>query len=224
MTGLCSHECHIQRKRRIDTYSSDCRGRNAQPLPWEIRKKALQTDTEGRMGSLPAQFWSLPGPPPPKPSPKGQKEEEEACLPVDPHLLLLFLIWTIFKVFIEFVTILLLWHVWVFWPWGMGNLASWPRIKPATPALEGELLTIGPPGKSLNVDLKTFLCLGISEHWMTCFITQCVLYICVQRLDNHQWGHGGRAYCTDSQWNGWGLRSYMFGETEFHSPTEPACF
>ena len=136
----------------------------------------------------------------------------------------IFLLWTIFKVFIEFVTILLLWHVWVFWPWGMGNLASWPRIKPATPALEGELLTIGPPGKSLNVDLKTFLCLGISEHWMTCFITQCVLYICVQRLDNHQWGHGGRAYCTDSQWNGWGLRSYMFGETEFHSPTEPACF
>ena len=31
-----------------------------------------------------------------------------------------------------------------------GMLASWPGIKPAPPALEGEVLTTGPPGKSLN--------------------------------------------------------------------------
>ena len=107
-----------------------------------------------------------------------------------------------------------------------GNLAPWPTIKPATPALEGELLTIGPPEKSLNVDLKTFLCLAIYRHWeiTDCFITQYVLYHCVKRLGNHQWGHGGRAYCTDCRWNGWGLRSYMFGESELHSPTEPAYF
>ena len=50
--------------------------------------------------------------------------------------------WTIFKVFIEFVTILLLFYVLVFWPWGM-----WDQTPP--PALEGEVLTIGQPGKSL---------------------------------------------------------------------------
>ena len=31
-----------------------------------------------------------------------------------------------------------------------GILALWPGIKPAPPALEGEVLTTGPPGKSLN--------------------------------------------------------------------------
>ena len=77
----------------------------------EIRKKALQTDRGQWVPFLPSSGPS-PAPPPPKPSPKGQKEEE-ACLPVGPHLLLLFLIWTIFKVFIEFVTILLLIYVFV---------------------------------------------------------------------------------------------------------------
>ena len=28
-----------------------------------------------------------------------------------------------------------------------GMLAPWPGIKPTSPALEGELLTTGPPGK-----------------------------------------------------------------------------
>ena len=50
--------------------------------------------------------------------------------------------WTIFKVFIEFVTILFLFYV--FWPRGM-----WDLIEPASLALEGEVLTTGPPGKSL---------------------------------------------------------------------------
>ena len=54
------------------------------------------------------------------------------------------------KVFIEFVTILLLFYVLVFWPQGMWNLSSPPGIKPAPPALEGEVLTTGPPGKSLT--------------------------------------------------------------------------
>ena len=57
--------------------------------------------------------------------------------------------WTIFKVFIEFVTILLLFYV--FWFFGLetcGVLALRPGIEPAPPALEGEVLTIGPPGKS----------------------------------------------------------------------------
>ena len=55
--------------------------------------------------------------------------------------------WTIFKVFIEFVTILLLFHVLVFWPQSIWNFSTQPGIKPAPPALEGELLTTGLPGK-----------------------------------------------------------------------------
>ena len=38
---------------------------------------------------------------------------------------------------------------WFFGPEACGILAPWPGIKPAPPALEGEVLTTGPPGKSL---------------------------------------------------------------------------
>ena len=57
--------------------------------------------------------------------------------------------WTIFKVFIEFVTILLLSYM--FWFFGLkacGILAPWPGVEPASPALEDEVLTTGPLGKS----------------------------------------------------------------------------
>ena len=46
----------------------------------------------------------------------------------------------------------------LFWIWGpkaWGILASWPRIEPAPPAMEGEVLTTGPPGKSLPPLLKS---------------------------------------------------------------------
>ena len=33
--------------------------------------------------------------------------------------------------------------------WGI--LTAWPGVKPTLPALEGEVLTTGPPGKSLSV-------------------------------------------------------------------------
>ena len=56
--------------------------------------------------------------------------------------------WTIFKVFIEFVTVLLLF--WFFGREACGILAPRPGIEPAPPALEGEVLTTGPPGKSLE--------------------------------------------------------------------------
>ena len=56
----------------------------------------------------------------------------------------------IFKVFIEFVTILLLFYVFlVFWPWAMWDLSSPTKGRTCTPALEGEVLTTGPPEKSL---------------------------------------------------------------------------
>ena len=60
--------------------------------------------------------------------------------------------WTIFKVLIESVTILLLFYVFrVFAHKACGILAPRPEIEPTPPALEGEVLTTGPPGKSLLV-------------------------------------------------------------------------
>ncbi|CAI9159747.1 unnamed protein product [Rangifer tarandus platyrhynchus] len=53
-----------------------------------------------------------------------------------------------FQVFIEFITILLLFYALVFWPQVCGILAPRPGIELASPMLEGEVLTTGPPGKS----------------------------------------------------------------------------
>ena len=58
--------------------------------------------------------------------------------------------WTILKVFIEFVTILLLFYVLYFWLRGVWDLSSLTRDPTCTPALEGKVLTTGPPGKSLR--------------------------------------------------------------------------
>ena len=56
---------------------------------------------------------------------------------------------TIFlKVFIEFVTILLLFYVSIFDCRAGGVLGPWPGIEPTPPALKGEVLTTGRPGKS----------------------------------------------------------------------------
>ena len=64
--------------------------------------------------------------------------------------------WIIFKVFTEFVTILLPFCVWFFGPGHMGDLRPPPRpgIKPTPLALEGKVLTTGPPGKSPRVHFK----------------------------------------------------------------------
>ena len=48
--------------------------------------------------------------------------------------------------FIEFITILFM--SWVFGHKACGILAAQPRVEHAPPALEGEVLTAGPPGKS----------------------------------------------------------------------------
>ena len=61
----------------------------------------------------------------------------------------IFFMWTIFKVFIEYVTRLPLFYVfWFSGHWACGILASWPGIVLSPPALEGKILTTGPPGKS----------------------------------------------------------------------------
>ena len=53
-----------------------------------------------------------------------------------------------FQVFIEFVTILLLFHVLVSWPRGMWDSSSQTKVWTCTLALEGKVLTTGPPRKS----------------------------------------------------------------------------
>ena len=73
--------------------------------------------------------------------------------------------WTLFKVFIEFVTVLLLFYVLLFSPRGMWHLSSLIGIEPPPPALEGKVLTRGPPGKSLNIDsLKWLVRFNSSIH------------------------------------------------------------
>ena len=62
--------------------------------------------------------------------------------------------WTIFKVFVEFVTVLFLFYVLVFPPQACAILAPPLGIKPATSALEGEVLTTGPPRKSLEAHFR----------------------------------------------------------------------
>ena len=64
--------------------------------------------------------------------------------------------WTVFKVFIEFVTILLLFYVLVFFGHNACEiLAPQPGIEPTSPVMEGEVLTTGPPGKSLSLGFGT---------------------------------------------------------------------
>ena len=58
--------------------------------------------------------------------------------------------WATFKVFTEFVALLFLFYIVLLFGWeACGILTPQPGIKPIPPALEGEVLTTEPPGKSL---------------------------------------------------------------------------
>ena len=61
---------------------------------------------------------------------------------------------TIFKVFIEFVAALLLFMFRSFWPQGIEISAPQSVKEPASPALEGKVLTTGLPGKSLPLPFR----------------------------------------------------------------------
>ena len=74
--------------------------------------------------------------------------------------------WTILKVFIEFVTLFLLSYVLVFWLWSMWDLSSLMRDQICTPALEGEVLNTGPPGKSLRIILDAWHLQGASSLFL----------------------------------------------------------
>lgn len=60
--------------------------------------------------------------------------------------------WIIFKVFTEFVKCFYsIFGVFLFWTRGMCDLVSQPEIKLTNPAMEGEVLNMGPPGVSHRV-------------------------------------------------------------------------
>ena len=50
------------------------------------------------------------------------------------------------------------------WPQGMWDLSSQPGIEPTPPALEGEVLAIGLPGKSLEFSYSPSLCPDITAE------------------------------------------------------------
>ena len=80
--------------------------------------------------------------------------------------------WTIFKVFIEFVTVLLL-LIFMFWFFGReayGILAPQPGVEPAPLALEGKVLTTGPPGKSLYGCVFIVICLKVFLNFLFDFL------------------------------------------------------
>ena len=76
-----------------------------------------------------------------------------------------------FKVFIEFVTILLLFYVLIFWHGceACEILAPRPGIEPATPALEGEVLTTGLPGNSLSSHIFNHVCFCLLLYFIILF-------------------------------------------------------
>ena len=60
----------------------------------------------------------------------------------------IFLMWTIFKSLLNLLQYCRCPMFWFFGREACGILAPWPGIKPSPSALEGEVLTTGPPGKS----------------------------------------------------------------------------
>ena len=75
---------------------------------------------------------------------------------------------------------------WVFGREACGILAPRPRIKPAPPALEGEVLTTGPPGKSLCSLLKARYCINDNLGYrIQLFITVYKMNISRQQINKH---------------------------------------
>ena len=102
--------------------------------------------------ALPKNQWWLPA----AATPRWCAKPFRSWLSAEPPLPLkkkkLFFMWPIFKVFIEFVIILFLFGI-IFWLRGTCDLSSLTR-DPASSALEGNVLTAGPPGMSRTTILK----------------------------------------------------------------------
>ena len=138
MTGLCSHECHIQRKRRIDIYSSDCRGRNAQPLPWGNQEEGTADRHRGQW--VPFLPSSGPTPAPhPSPAPRDRKRRRPAYQWVP---IFCYFFW--YGPFLKFSLNLLQYCFW-FMFWFVDHQACRisaprPRIEPTPTSLEALIL------------------------------------------------------------------------------------
>ena len=71
--------------------------------------------------------------------------------------------WTTFKVLLNSLQYCFCCMFWFFGRQACGILATRPGIQPATPAVEGEVLTSGPPGKSLGCNFQ----LNIDETYLS---------------------------------------------------------
>ena len=70
---------------------------------------------------------------------------------------LFFFMWTIFKVFMNLLQYCFCFMFWFFGLEACGILAPTPGMEPTPPALEGEVFTTGPPGKTQNVFIWAYL-------------------------------------------------------------------
>ena len=74
--------------------------------------------------------------------------------------------WTIFSLYWICYNIASVFMLWFFGPKACWTLAPWPGIKPTPPALEGEVSTIEPPGKSPTKNSQHELSLPLSTQCM----------------------------------------------------------
>ena len=136
----------------ISIYSERLRG--AQILKWQESEAGICSVTQVRLEDA---YWIY--------STDGMDSFTAIWTQTKQNFLRFLLMWTIFKVFIEFVTILFLFYalfvrmcffvclfvcLFVFGQEACGILAFQPWIESTSPILEGEVLTTGPLGKSLN--------------------------------------------------------------------------
>ena len=75
-----------------------------------------------------------------------------------------FLMWTIFKVFIALLQYCICVMFWTFGHEACGILARRPGLELTRPALEGEVPTTGPPGKSQEAAFERAF--GSSRSWV----------------------------------------------------------
>ena len=85
------------------------------------------------------------------------------------------LLWTILKFLLN-----LLHHCFYFMFWDFdceacGIFTPWPGIEPISPALEDEVLTTGPPGKSQEEVFPNFYITLLEEGGLCMFVCVCVL-------------------------------------------------